>query len=104
MLAFVVLSNVVKSVSRQFRRRYEIIVLFYLVAGLIFTLYLHGADVVWMYGLATINFGLSRMMGRRPLYPWLLWLFNCVALFAVDYTNGFRGMFSYFGLEQLVCE
>ncbi|KAJ4721787.1 MBOAT (membrane bound O-acyl transferase) family protein [Melia azedarach] len=69
--------------------------MFWLFISFAYLLYLHGACVIFILSIATLNFLLVKIFARRNYFPFLLWIFNIFFLLCNRVYEGYS--FSIFG-------
>ncbi|EJD06915.1 MBOAT-domain-containing protein [Fomitiporia mediterranea MF3/22] len=63
---------------------------FSLSFSIIFLLGLHGASVLKIFFILTINYGIAKSCKSSRVTPWLTWIFNMGVLFAIERNSGFQ--------------
>jgi len=101
LLLFSLLSYSVRQFFRKARSEYMPSILFYLVTAVLVVFYIHGFDIILLFGISFLNYWIAKMFGGSKLNPILCWLLNVVVIFSADYYRGYDGFFTYLGLPYL---
>lgn len=75
---------------------------FYNLTGILLIAFVHGWDILWLYGISLVNFLFARIFKGSRWNPALCWIWNAAMLFLSDYYVGFKGTFKFLGLSFLV--
>ncbi|XP_052204254.1 membrane-bound O-acyltransferase gup1 isoform X2 [Diospyros lotus] len=67
----------------------------WLLISLVYLSYLHGACLIFILLIASVNFLLVKIFGRKKYFPFVLWIFNICILICNRVFEGYR--FSSFG-------
>ncbi|XP_024034767.1 putative membrane-bound O-acyltransferase C24H6.01c isoform X5 [Citrus clementina] len=91
-ILFAVLANTFRTFFNLKARGMSILWLF---ISFIYLFYLHGACVIFILSIASLNFLLVKSFARRNCFPFLLWIFN---IFFLIFNRVYEGYsFSIFG-------
>lgn len=63
---------------------------FLFLFSIILMLGLHGANILKIFLILTINFGIAKVFGSSRINPLLTWLFNMGVLIAIERNSGYR--------------
>ncbi|KAL5526721.1 GUP1 [Sanghuangporus sanghuang] len=58
--------------------------------SIVFLLSLHGASILKILFILSVNYGIAKVFGSSKANPLLTWIFNMGVLFAIERNNGFR--------------
>ncbi|KAH7571231.1 hypothetical protein JRO89_XS04G0003400 [Xanthoceras sorbifolium] len=90
--AFAMLANTLRAYFHLKARGMSIIWLF---ISLIYLCYLHGACIIFVLAIASLNFLLVKIFAQRNYFPFLLWIINIFFLLCTRVYEGYS--FSIFG-------
>lgn len=76
---------------------------FLFTASILFILGLHGANLLKILVILSINYLIAILLGSSKLNPLFTWIFNMGVLFAIERNNGYKFSSLSETLASLVC-
>jgi protein-cysteine N-palmitoyltransferase HHAT len=76
---------------------------FLVIFSILMLTILHGASVLKIAVILTLNYAIARTCGSSKMGPALTWIFNGLVLFANERNEGYEFRTVHPSLETLVC-
>ncbi|GAM17403.1 hypothetical protein SAMD00019534_005780 [Acytostelium subglobosum LB1] len=87
---FIALSTIIRKYGGSSINNINSRLLYYIIASLLFLLFVHGSSTIIIVAIALSNFGISRFFARSSLLPLVTWAFNGFILWTSYIYSGYQ--------------